>query len=591
MNMLKKALVLLLACAMLLGTVACGGSSSSEASGSGTSAEGEAVDYRPAWSEYNSLIAQIKSSTDFVEREALMHQAEDILMETGAICPLYYYNDLFMAKDGLEGYYSNAYGFKYFMYATYGDATTLRINLASEPDKLDPALNSSVDGACLAVNSFIGLYTYDAEGAIVPNAAADYEVTEDGLTYTFTLKDGLKWSDGTPLTAKDFEYSWKRAADPYTAADYSYMFNGIAGFDEIEIREGEELVGSDPDKLQVTASEDGKTLTVVLSAPCAYFLDLCAFPAFYPVQQATVEAAAGFKDADGNILNPGAWATEAGFVTSGAYTLESWTHNESMVYVKNPNYWDAENVKVERIEYMLSDDDTAIFAAYNAGNLDFIDTVPTDEIANLKTNPEFHIIDQLGTYYVCFNVKSPLFEGKTAEQASAMRRAFALLIDRDYIIQTAAQCDQKPANTFIPPAMLDGHGGEFKKSDDAYTYAVEEGYYPLSVDVEGAIALLESAGYKFEDGKLSAETPISFEYLTNQTSGHVAVAECIQQDFAAIGINMTIKTVDWDVFLNERKSGNYDIARNGWIADFSDPINMLEMWTTESGNNDCQFGR
>ncbi|MEF9895049.1 MAG: ABC transporter substrate-binding protein, partial [Clostridia bacterium] len=256
---------------------------------------------KPVWTEYDKLIDEIKNTTDFVGREALMHKAEDILMATGGLCPLYYYNDLFMMRTGVEGFFANVYGNKFFQYATYGDNSVLRINLASEPDKLDPALNSTVDGASLAVTAFGGLYAYNAEGQTVPNFAESCAVSEDGLTYVFTLRDGLKWSDGTPLTAKDFEYSWKRAANPETAADYSYMYNGIAGFEEND--------------LQVKASEDGKTFTVQLAAPCAYFFDLAAFPTFFPVNQACVESAVGYKDAAGAMANPGAWALEAGFVS------------------------------------------------------------------------------------------------------------------------------------------------------------------------------------------------------------------------------------------------------------------------------------
>jgi peptide/nickel transport system substrate-binding protein/oligopeptide transport system substrate-binding protein len=263
-----------------------------------------------------------------------------------------------------------------------------------------------------------------------------------------------------------------------------------------------------------------------------------------------------------------------------------------MVYVKNPNYFDAANVKLERLEFMLSADDTAVFTAYKNGDLDYCDTLPPDEIPNLKgIDPEFHVLPNLGTYYMCFNVKSPLFEGKTPEQAAAMRKAFALLIDRQYIIDTVAQTDQEVATSYIPAGMLDGHGGVFKANDDAYTFPVEDGYYSETVDVEGAIALLESAGFVFENGMLSASTPLAFEYLTNTGAGHEGIAQCMQQDLAAVGINMTVKTVEWDTFLEERKAGNYDVARNGWLADFNDPINMLEMWTTASGNNDCQFGR
>ena len=532
----------------------------------------------PDWTEYDALIAEIKSETDFAAREAKMHQAEDILMDTGAIVPIYYYNDLYMQKPTVDGIYSNLYATKYFQYATVEGSDTLRLNLASEPDRLDPALNSSVDGACLASAAFGGLYTYDAEGQLAPNYATGYEVSEDGLTYTFTMREGLKWSDGSDLTAKDFEYSWKRAAATETAADYSYMFDGIVGY---------------PDDLHATASEDGTTFTVELQAPCAYFLDLAAFPTFFAVNQACVEAAADSLDA-------GAWALEAGFVTSGPFTLTEWTHNESMVYTKNPNYWDAENVKLEKLEFMLSADDTAIYAAYQAGDVDFIDSVPTDEVQNLKDSPEFHVVDELGTYYVAFNIKSDLFAGKTVEQAAAMRKAISKLIDRDYIIETVGQTEQKPANAFLPEGMADGNGGVFKANDDAYTYPVtatledgseSAGYYDYEVDVEGAIELLKEAGYEFDGDMLAASNPISFEYLTNESSGHIAIAECIQQDLAAVGITMTIRTCDWNVFLNDRKAGNYDVARNGWIADFNDPINMLEMWTTDSGNNDVQFGR
>jgi oligopeptide transport system substrate-binding protein len=555
-------LIAVLACAL----VACA------PQGDDTETEGSA----PDWAAFDDLCAQIKAETDFVAREALMHQAEDMLMATSAVMPIYYYNDIYMMKPGIEGFYNTVNQTKYFMYATYGDATSLKINLASEPARLDPHLNSSVDGAALAANSFMGLFKLGADSVPIPDAAASYEVSEDGTVWTFTLKDGLKFSDGSDITVDDVVYSWKRASSPETAADYSYMYSGIAGFEDGDIQ---------------VANVDGK-FQVTLTAPCAYFLDLCAFPTFYIIQQASVENAAGYKDDAGAIIDAGAWAIEAGFVSSGAYMLESWTHNESMVYVKNPNYWDAANVKLERLEFMLSDDEPAIFAAYQAGDLDFIDTVPTDEIASVKDSPEFYIDDVLGTYFVTFNVNSELFAGKTVEQAAAMRQAFSYLIDRQYIIDTVGQTGQKIADAFIPEGMLDGHGGVFKSNDDAYTYPVGTGYYDTAVDVAKAIELLESAGYIFdENGMLSADTPISFEYLTNQTTGHVAIAECIQQDLAAVGITMSIKTVDWDVFLNERKAGNFDIARDGWIFDFNDPINGLEMWTSVSGNNNAQFGK
>ena len=524
----------------------------------------------PEWEAYDAFIKEIKSTTDFAERAKMLHEAEDMLMETGAILPIYYYNDLYMQSSAVDGIYSSAFATKYFYYATKEGDNTLRINLSSEPDHLDPALNSSVDGACLAANSFSGLYTYNANGVTVPACATGYEVSEDGLTYTVTLRDGLKWSDGSDLTAADFEYSWKRAAADETAADYAYMFDGFAGFPDIDVN-----------------AVDDTTLQFTLTAPCAYIEDLMAFPTFYPVKQEAVEAYADWQ------TSPGGWCQEAGFVSNGAYVCTDWNHDVSMTYEKNPYWYDADKVTVDKLEYMLSADDTAIFAAYNAGDIDFADSVPTDEVANLLDNPEFYIVDELGTYYVAFNAKSSIFEGKTPEQAAAMRLAFSELIDRDYICENIGQTGQVAANAFIPLGMADGNGGFFK------TEPVEEGYfdpYAINNDYEGTVetarTLLRAAGYKFDDnGMLSAENPIQLEYLTNTTSGHIAIAESIQQDLAAVGIELSIQQQDWNVFLEERKAGNFDFAREGWIADFNDPINMLEMWTTVSGNNDCQFGR
>ena len=585
---MKKTLALILALAMVLALAACGSQAASTPAEAGSSAAestaeaaatGDAASYLSDafidpvgdWAKYDEMVSQIKSETDFAKRTELMHQTEDVLMSNGCVIPIYYYNDIYLQKDYVSGIYSNAFATKFFMYTKLDNGSdTLRLNLASEPAFLDPALNSSVDGACLAANSFSGLYTYNADGVCVPACAESYTVSEDGLTYTVTLKKDLKWSDGSDLTAADFEYAWKRAASETTAADYGYMFSGFDGY---------------PNELNVTAKDD-TTLEFVLTAPCAYMEDLMAFPTFYPVKQEAVEAAEGWE------TTPGAWCQDAGFVSNGAYVCTGWDHYVSMTYEKNPYWYDADKVTVEKLEFMLSADDTAIYAAYKAGDIDFADSVPTDEVAALLDNPEFHIVDELGTYYVAFNAKSKIFEGKTPEQAACMRLAFSLLIDRDYICENIGQTGQIPANSFIPLGMADGNGGVYK-SDAATGYFDA---YAINNDPEGTTALaremLEAAGYQFgDDGKLSPETPIQLEYLTNETSGHVAIAESIQQDLAAVGIELSIQVQDWNVFLEERKAGNFDFAREGWIADFNDPINMLEMWITDSGNNDCQFGR
>ncbi len=572
--MKKKVVALVLSLAMVSSLVACGGGSSNTNTNTDkeTTTEGSA----PEWKDYDERIAQIRKETDLAKREALMHEAEDELMDTWAVVPLYYYNDVYLQKTDVENIYANLFGFKYFGFAKT-PTNELALQIASEPDKLDPALNSTVDGACLAILAFSGLYAYDENGQLVPELAESYEMSDDALTYTFKMRDGLKWSDGETLDANDVVYSWNRLANPDTAADYSYLTSAIAT--------------NDDGTLQIEASEDGKTFTVHLTAPCAYFLDLCAFPAFYPVPQQAVESAAG---AD---TNPGAWALEAGFVTSGPMKLTAWNHNESMTYEPNENYWAADKVSLTKINFMLSSDDTAIYNAFKDGSLQFADTIATDVMATVKDTPEFHKIDTLGTYYCGFNVNSELFAGKTVEQAAGMRKAFSLLIDREYIVETIAQAGQEPANTFIPTGMADGNGGEFRKNDDAYTYPDKEnvGYYnPKLTDdtVDEARELLKEAGYEFDDnGMLSESTPIDITYLTNDSEGNVKIGEAIQQDLAAIGINLTVETREWSVFLNERKEGKFDFAREGWLADYNDPINMLEMWESTSGNNDMQFGK
>ncbi len=450
------------------------------------------------------------------------------------------------------------------------DTTTLKINLASEPDYLDPALNSSVDGGCLAVNSFVGLHTYDATGALVPALASEYSVSEDGTVYTFKLIES-KWSNGDALTAKDFAYSWSRVADPATATDYSYLFDIIARNEDGTLK---------------IETPDDYTFVVTLVSPCPYFLDLTAFPTFFPVHQASVEAA----NPDG--LNPGAWAQEAGFVCNGAYTLESWSHNESMVYVKNENYYDAANVTMDKLEFMLSADDTAIYAAYNSNDLDFIDSVPNDEIQAVLNNSDFYKVDQLGTYYIGFNVNDPLFEGKTVEQAAKMRQALSLMMDRSYIADQIGQTGQIPADAFVPAGMADGNGGVFNTMDDEWSYydATQTG----PTQAAAAMALLEEAGYTFTDngdGTYTCSPAISMTYLTNEGTGHEAIAQVLQGDFKTIGIDMSIEVREWNVFLEDRKAGNFTIAREGWVADFNDPINMLEIFLSTGGNNDMQLGK
>ncbi len=561
--MKKRLVALTLVAAMTLGMTACGSGSSTTTKSTSDTSKSESVS-AVDWTEYDALVDSIRKEADLSKRAELMHEAEDMLMDTWCVIPLYYYNDQYMLKDYVDGVYSTVEGMKYFYKAKMTNgASELNIWMSSEPDHIDPALNSTVDGGCLAVNSFEGLMRYNADGELEPACAESYEVSEDGLTYTFTLRDGLKWSNGADLTAKDFEYSWKRLANPDTAADYSYLCAMFAGYDE--------TTGLADD--DVVASEDGKTLTVKLAAVTPYFLDLCAFPSFMPVYQDVVD-------------NNSDWANDAteNFVTNGAYSLKTWNHDSNMVYVKNPYYWDADSVSVETLNYMLTSDEVTAYTAYQNGDLDFIDSVPTAEMENAKKSDEFYTVDNLGTYYVGFNINSSLYSdlGLDADQAKVFRHAISLLIDRQYIIDTIAQGGQKIATTFIPEGCSDGNGGEFKNKD----------YYSTDYDanVEEAKELLESIGlYDTSTGALTQ--PVEFTYLTNNTDGNVKIGEAIQADLSTIGIDLKIDQQEWNVFLNSRKDGDFDFAREGWIMDYNDPINMLEMFTTNSGNNDMQFGR
>ena len=456
------------------------------------------------------------------------------------------------------------------------DTTTLNLYLASEPNSIDPALNTTVDGCVLLVNSFEGLLTYDTDGStIIPGCAESYTVSDDRLVYTFTMRDGLKWSNGETLDAKDFVYSWTRAADINTAADYGYLYevlaNGKYDADGNFIGLGDGAV---------TASEDGKTLTVTLASPCPYFLDLCAFPTFFPVYEPSVTAG----NPDGT--TPGGWAVDATdkYVSNGAYKLSSWDHDSGMTYVANENWRNADKVSIKTLNYMLSSDETATYAAYQSGNLDFIDSLPIDELGIMIKNndPELYIVPQLGTNFVCFNYNSDLYSklGLDEEQAKVFRHAMCLLIDRDYIVENITQAGQEPADTFVPSGTMNG---SFKTKS----------YFPIDdyeANVAEAIELLKSIGFNFDENNKLTDN-VSFNYLVNPSAGNIAIAEAIQSDFAAIGINMTIDQQEWNVYVDTRNNGNFDICRHAWIMDYDDPINMLEMWTTNSGNNDAQYGR
>lgn len=444
------------------------------------------------------------------------------------------------------------------------------VQYGSNPETLDPALNSAIDGANTIITIFEPLLLINENNEVIGGQAESWETSEDGLTWTFTMRDGLKWSDGTDLNAKDFEYSFKRMVDPNTAAPYAETCLGmIDGFEEaagFPDKDGNPTAEPNPDALNVKASDDGKTLTIVLSYPCSYFDKMAAFAAMSPVQQATVEA------------NGDSWCTSADtFVSNGPYMITDWTPSERIVLTKNPNYvggWDNSKIVSDTITLLLLEDSSAAYAAYNSGEAVLIKDVPTDEIPSLtkaEDGGDFYVDTILGTYYVSLNLQRDAFKD------AKVRKALSLAIDRDYVANTIMQGTYTTADSIVGPGIVDESG-----------YFHDNGNAPyISADYEANLAeakkLLEEAGYPNGEGYPT------IEYSTNDAGYHVPLAEYLQQAWGDLGITLTINKMEWSSFTPARRAGEYDVARNGWVMDYNDPSNMLDLFCSGNGNNDGKY--
>ena len=460
--------------------------------------------------------------------------------------------------------------------------TSINVCIASEPDTLDPALNSAVDGATMIAHLFTGLsnWAMDENGAlgIVPACATELPaavVNEDGTaTYTYTLVDGLKWSDGKDLTAKDFEFAWKRAASSALGADYGYMFEVVKGY---------------PDELAVEATDD-KTLVVTLNNDVSYWNELLAFPTFLPVRE--------------DIVASEAWATAPEtYVCNGPYTMTGWDHNSVITLTKNPNYFLADTIKMDEIKFYLSDDANNMLANFQNGDWKLIDDVPNAEIDNLKVQypDEFFVGSQMGTYYVSWNMNANLLPegseltGAEAAKANAeIRFAIGLLFDRNYIVTEIGKAGQQPASSFVALGLTDADGIKqfYENAGPSDEYV---GYWDTSADAyeanwTTAIETLKKY-YTFDEATQQFTNFPAIEYLYNTSEGHKAIGEYLQSVVSGVGINMSLTNQEWNTFLNTRKNGDYTVARNGWLADYNDPISFLDMWVSGSGNNDSQFGK
>lgn len=440
--------------------------------------------------------------------------------------------------------------------AASAEGKILSVQVGPNPETIDPALNSAVDGANMILHTFECLLFVDEDSQLVPGQAESWETSEDGLTWTFHLRDGLKWSDGSDLTANDFVYSWQRVCDPMVAAPYAdTVLSMVEGF--------EEAIEGDITKLNVEAPDD-KTFVVHLASPCTYFGSLAAFATLSPVQQGTIEA------------NGDAWATAADtYICNGPFYISEWVPGSYILCKKNPNYWNADAVKLDGIKFNLIEDSNAAYSAYQTGEVLMIKDVPTEEIPSLQGQPDFYVDPIIGTYYLSLNTqKEPFTDAK-------VRKALSLAIDRDYVANTIMQGTYSPAGNFMGPGWVDTDGSEFMaNSNGGKTYIDVNNY---EANLEEAKKLLAEAGYPNGEG-FPAIT-----YSTNDAGYHKAVAEYLQDAWAELGINLDVSIVEWASFTPMRRNGDYESSRNGWVGDYSDPSNMIELLYSTNGNNDGKY--
>lgn len=435
----------------------------------------------------------------------------------------------------------------------------LPVQVGPNPETLDPALNSAVDGGNMILHLFECLLTVDQNGAIAPGAAETWECSEDGLTWTFHLRDGLKWSDGTAMTASDFVYSWQRVATPETAAPYAdTVLWPVANFSKVFAGE------ATPDTLGVAAPDD-KTFVVTLEAACPYFESLAAFATLSPVNPATVQA------------NGDAWAVKPEtFVSNGPFMITEWVPGSYIMTAANPNYWNKDAIKLDAIKWLLIEDSNAAYSAYQTGEALMIKDVPTEEIPSLMNNAEFHIDPIIGTYYLSLNDSIEPFNN------ADVRKAMSLAIDRAYVANTLMQGTYMPAWNFMGPGWADPAGGDFMANANGGAAYISEDY---AANVAEAQALMQKAGYSGSADNLD----LKITYSTNDAGYHKVVAEYLQEAWKQIGIDLTVEVVEWASFTPMRRAGDYQASRNGWVGDYSDPSNMIELLYSTNGNNDGKY--
>jgi oligopeptide transport system substrate-binding protein len=426
----------------------------------------------------------------------------------------------------------------------------LRMAWGAEPPSLDPGLATDTTSANVILNLMDPLVRLDNDNNAVPSLAESWDVSEDGKTVTYHLRSDGKWTNGDPVTAKDFVYSWKRTLSPELAADYAYQLFGLVG--AADYNSCEKNCDALADKVGVEATDD-QTLVVHLTSNQPWFVQQSAHTAFLAVHQATVEK---FGDK---------WTDPANIVTDGPFMLKAWEHEAEIDLVKNPNWRDAKDVKLTSVPGKIIVDGTTRVQAFESGEVDALDGggLPPDEIARLKSTPEYEVYPSLGTYYYGFNMKqiSDIHE----------RHALSLAINRQEIIEQVAQGDQIPATGMSPKGIS---GFDTINPNSPWT--------PAEGDLDKAKDELSQA----------ASPKKSINLFFNDAPGHKEIATAVQAQWNELGIKTTLKQQEWAQylqFLGPPPNNAVDVYRLGWIYDFPDAINGLELWTCDSGNNNTNF--
>ena len=445
--------------------------------------------------------------------------------------------------------------------------------IASEPETIDPGTASTVDASTYSQHQFENLMKYamtdelaDESGnvhlsEIVPGQAASYEVSDDLMTYTFTLRDDIYWSDGQPVTANDFVYSWRRLVDPATAADYGYFLNGIVK-NATAIQNGELA----KEELGIVALDD-KTVQITLESPCAYFLEVCAFAALMPLREDVVEGNAN-------------WTDPSTIVVNGAYKLTEWVHDSYLKFEKNDKYYDYANLGPDAIVYWLSDSQTAILSGYQSGEYQFVEDYPTDMIESLQASGDAWIDDYVGTYYLYLNT--------TVLTDWRVRAAMVLSVDRENIVENVTQGGQVPATGLVASGILDSTGANFAfgSSELGAIYSWLQEQYP-DYDLsdyddccELAIELYQEA---VDEGAWDPNTTVVYNFNTSEA--HKAIAEAGHDWQEVLGLNIVLENQEWATYQSGLNEGTFGVARMGWIADYNDPVTYLELMMTGNSYN------